>query len=178
MFINPKIAIEKGWITGIVNEETQVQPNAIDFTLDRVFLIEERNDFVISEEGKRMRGGAELGSVPARTTGLHFWHLLGRTSYAGMSDMFVRVPENVVVELVIRSTFNRNGLFLTSGLYDSGFEGKIVSVLHNVSGPAVIGVGTRVGQIKFIEAANAVMYEGGYNTDKGLHWSESNDGDS
>ncbi len=178
MFINPKIAIREGWVTGITNEETQVQPNAIDFTLDRVFVIEERNDFVISEEGKQMRGGGELGSIPDRRTGLSFWHLMGRTSYDGMSNVFVCVPENVVVELVIRSTFNRNGLFLTSGLYDSGFEGNIGFVLHNVSGPAAIGEGTRVGQIKFIEAQSAAMYEGGYNTDDGQHWSESDDGDS
>jgi len=64
MFINPRIAIQEGWITGIADEETQVQPNALDFTLDKVFVIEERNEFVISEAGKKMRGGTQLGSVP------------------------------------------------------------------------------------------------------------------
>lgn len=179
MFINPRIAIQEGWVTGIADEETQVQPNAIDFTLDKIFVIEERNDFVISEAGKKMRGGAQLGTVPDRRTGANFWHLMSRTSYDGMSNVFVRVPENVVVELIIRSTFNRNGIFLTSGLYDSGFEGNIGFVLHNMSGGAVIGEGTRVGQVKFIEAQSADMYKGGYNTAVGQHWSEGeNDGDS
>jgi deoxycytidine triphosphate deaminase len=178
MFINPRIAIQEGWITGIADEETQVQPNAIDFTLDKVFVIEERNEFVISEAGKKMRGGAQLGSVPDRRSGINFWHLMTRTSYDGMSNVFVRVPENVVVELIIRSTFNRNGIFLTSGLYDSGFEGHIGFVLHNMSGPAIIAEGTRIGQVKFIEAQSADMYTGGYNTAVGQHWTENEDGDS
>lgn len=176
MLINPRTAIREGWISGIVDEEKQVQPNAIDFTLDKVFVIEERNEFVISEAGKKMRGGSQLGTVPDRRSGLNFWHLMTRTSYDGMSNVYVHVPKNVVVELIIRSTFNRNGIFLTSGLYDSGFEGNIGFVLHNMSGSAVIGEGTRIGQVKFIEAQSADMYTGGYNTADGQHWTEV-DGD-
>jgi deoxycytidine triphosphate deaminase len=179
MFINPRIAIQEGWITGIADEETQVQPNAIDFTLDKVFVIEERNEFVISEAGKKMRGGAQLGTVPDRRSGLNFWHLMTRTSYDGMSNVFVRVPDGVAVMLIVRSTFNRNGIFLTSGLYDSGFEGNIGFVLHNMSGSAVIGEGTRIGQVIFAESQTAnKLYAGGYNTTEGQHWSESDDGDS
>jgi len=173
MFINPKIAIQEGWITGLVDEEKQVQSNAIDFTLDKVFGIEERNEFIISEDFKQHRGGLKIPPIPDRKSGQHFWHLMGRTSYDGMSDVYVNVPENVVVELIIRSTFNRNGIFLTSGLYDSGFSGPIGFVLHNMSGPAIISVGTRIGQVKFIKADSADMYDGGYNTAEGQHWSEA-----
>jgi len=171
MFINPKVAIENGWISGIVSEEKQVQPNAIDFTLDRLFTINHQNTFVISEEGKQMRGGIEHNPIIDRATGNEFWKL-DHGVYDGMSNMFVKVPEGVAVQLIIRSTFNRNGLFLTSGLYDSGFEGHIGFALHNRSGEARIGVGTRVGQIIFVHSDNATTYAGGWNHEEGTHHSE------
>ena len=63
MFINPKTAISEGWITGIVDPDKQIQPNAIDFTVDQVFSIATGNAFVISEAGKVMRGGAPYPPV-------------------------------------------------------------------------------------------------------------------
>ena len=56
--ISPKVAIEKGWIKGIENPEKQIQPNALDFTIDNLFKIDEDKPFIISEESKTMRGGA------------------------------------------------------------------------------------------------------------------------
>lgn len=172
MFINPKIAIQEGWVTGIVDEEKQVQPNAIDFTLDKLFTINHQNEFIISEEGKQMRGGLEYPPVLHRASGMDFWTLRPNQVYDGMSNMFVKVPDGVAVQLIIRSTFNRNGIFLTSGLYDSGFEGHIGFAIHNRSGDAKIGVGTRVGQIIFVESENAMKYSGGWNHEEGTHYSE------
>lgn len=173
MFINPKIAIENNWITGITNPEIQVQPNAIDFTLDKVFIIKTSNDFIISEQGKQMRGTVEHLPVPDRRTGIEFWHLHGESVFDGMSNVYVDIPEGVAALLIVRSTFNRNGIFITSGLYDSGFSGNLGFAIHNRSGAAKIGVGTRIGQIIFVKSENALMYAGGYNTEKGQHWSES-----
>jgi len=152
MFINPQIAINEGWITGIVDPEKQVQPNAIDFTLDKVFSVAVANAFIISEAGKVMRGGAPYGSVEDRASGLQFWNLKEGTLWDCLSDVYVDVPEGVACMLVPRSTFTRNGLFLTSGLYDSGFKGHIGFVLHNRAGLAKVGVGTRVGQVIFVES--------------------------
>ena len=167
MFINPQIAINRGWITGIVNPEKQVQPNAIDFTIDKVFSIATANAFVISEHGKVMRGGAPYAPVEDRASGLEFWNFKAGTMWDCLSDIYVNVPDGVACMLVARSTFTRNGLFLTSGLYDSGFAGHIGYVLHNRAGLAKVGVGTRVGQIIFVESQNASSYAGGYNHEAG-----------
>lgn len=167
MFINPKTAISEGWITGIVDPEKQVQPNAIDFTIDKVFSIAVGNAFVISEAGKVMRGGATFLPVKDRSSGLEFWNFKEGTMWDCLSDVYVKVPDGVACMLVARSTFTRNGLFLTSGLYDSGFEGHVGFVLHNRAGLAKVGVGTRCGQIIFIEAQNAGQYAGGYNHEAG-----------
>lgn len=168
MFINPKVAIEQGWVSGINNQNVQVQPNAIDFTLDRLFNIND-NEFIVckdpanaNKEMKQMRGGAELAPSPDRRTGVQFFNL-DTGSYDMLSDVFVELPDGVAAMLVTRSTFVRNGLFLVSGLYDTGFKGHVGCVLHNMLGAAKVEKGTRVGQIIFIEASSAGVYAGGYN---------------
>lgn len=168
MFINPKIAIEKGWVTGIHNPDKQVQPNAIDFTLDRLWVVNEHSQFVISEVDKQMRRRTELVSVPHRAEhDMYFWSIHPQTILDGLSDVYVDVPDGVAAMLVPRSSFTRNGFLLTSGLYDSGFKGHIGFVLHNRGGDARVFEGTRVGQLIFIESENALMYGGGYSHDKG-----------
>lgn len=180
MFINPHYAIQQGWITGIKNPEVQIQPNAVDFTLDKLFEINSTNEFIIStnpenpsKELKQMRGGAELAPVVDRRSGVQFYHLRGLSSYDILSDIYVTVPEGVAAILVTRSTFVRNGLFVVSGLYDSGFKGHVGCVVHNLSGSAKVEQGTRVGQIIFVKSENASLYAGGWNHEKGTHYMES-----
>lgn len=180
MFINPRIAIEEGWVTHpdcktIEDWEKRkfISPNAIDFPLDFVFKIHGNNSFHISEGGKQMRGVDKLEPVTDRN-GNSFWNFDGNSAYDGMSDMYVKVPEGVVVPpLVVRSTFNRNGIYITSGYYDTNFQGNLGFIIHNRLGPAYITPGTRIGQVAFVEAKHAKLYEGKYNTDQGQHWTEN-----
>lgn len=167
MFINPQTAIDNNWVRGIANPKDQIQPNAIDFTLDHLYAIQERNDFVLGEHAKQMRGSIEMSAVPARNGSGDFFHLLSRTSYDGLSDVYVDLPEGVSALLVVRSTLNRNGLYITSGLYDSGYKGHIGFVLHNNSGGAILQEGVRVGQVIFVASENAKMYEGSWNHEEG-----------
>lgn len=168
MFINPRIAIERGWVTGIHNPEKQVQPNAIDFTLDQLWEVHEDTVFIISEVGKEMRHRSQMSPVPLRSDpDMCYWELYSRGIYDGLSDVYVDVPDGVAAMLVPRSSFTRNGFLLTSGLYDSGFKGHIGFVLHNGGGTARVFKGTRVGQIIFVESENALVYSGGYNHEEG-----------
>lgn len=175
MFINPKTAIEEGWVTGIRNPELQVQPNAIDFTLDKLFSINSKA-FYISEEGKQMRGGEPM-EASEQWNGAemqNYWCVKGQDVCDGLSDVYVNLPEGVAAQLIIRSTFNRNGLFLTSGLYDSGYKGHLGFALHNRSrGSALIAPGTRVGQVIFVSSDSAGMYAGGWNHDEGTHYRDA-----
>lgn len=173
MFINPTFAIEQGWIRGITDPDKQVQPNAIDFTLDRAF---EMNDngrgFLISESTKTMIGSTEIDVE--KTV---YFIIKPSSMLDGLSDVYVDLPEGVCAQLVIRSTLARNGLILTSGLYDSGFKGHIGFLLHNrAPTPAYIAPGTRVGQIIFIRSESAKLYEGGYNHEQGTELGYQNAG--
>lgn len=187
MFINPKIAIENGWISHVdpsVDWSMFVQPNAIDFTLDRLFTIYSDEPFFISERFKQMRGGEEV--QPEMISLQNYKNVPKLQQYGdqqmfiipegavmdGMSNFYVKVPEGVACEFIIRSTLNRNGIFITSGLYDSGFEGHLGFAIHNRSYVAYIAPGTRIGQIKFVESDSAGKYSGGWNHTKGSHYTE------
>ena len=65
-----------------------------------------------------------------------------------------------------RSTLNRNGLFITSGLYDTGYHGVMAGVLHVGVGPARIKQGTRIGQYLSFTAENLSSYDGDYGVGK------------
>lgn len=179
MFISPKTAIEEGWIrhpdaTTIDewNNQKFISPNAIDFTLDRLFNIS-YTPFHISEEGKKMRGGEEITPiVPRAESSPNYWKLDADTVYDGMSNAYLNIPEGVAAMLIVRSTFNRNGIFITSGLWDSGYVGHVGFAIHNRSAEAYITPGTRVGQIIFVSSDNAGVYAGGWNHAEGTHHSE------
>ena len=68
--------------------------------------------------------------------------------------------------VITRSTLNRNGLFITSGLYDSGYKGVMAGALHVNVANAVIKKGTRVGQFLLFKAEAVNQYDGDYGTGK------------
>lgn len=172
MFINPQTAIKNGWITGIVNPEKQVQPNAIDFTADKAFKLSRGDVFYVSERHKQMRGSVAYEPEPTNHEPeiTNSWLLAPGGMLDFLSDIYVDLPRGVAAMLVIRSTLARNGLILVSGLYDSGFKGHIGFLLHNRhENTAVIAEGTRVGQIIFVESDAAGVYSGGYNHEMGTN---------
>lgn len=164
MFINPKVAIEKGWVRGIRDEKLQVQPNAIDFTLDKLFR-QQPSTARISENSKVMR---PLQEQEIEATG--YWLLEGQCVYDGTSDVYVEVPEGVAAILFTRSTFARNGILIASGLYDAGYKGHVGFTIYTHGGSVEIAPGTRIGQIGFALAPSAKMYAGQYNHKEGEHY--------
>jgi deoxycytidine triphosphate deaminase len=167
MFINPRIAIEKGWIKGIRDEAKQVQPNAIDFTLDTLKLVMSAQTARVTEEGKTMR---QLLDVHTLTSRYDAWVLSRGEVYDGTSEMYVEVPEGVAAVLYTRSTLARNGVFLLSGLYDTGYKGHIGFTVYPIGGDIEITPGTRVGQIAFLQADASGVYSGGWNHQAGTHY--------
>ena len=176
MLINPQYAIDQGWITGLTNIAEQLQPNAVDFDIASVSRINNNHFIINADNTKTHRGWTELPtkrisavSGPARD----YFVLEGSTSYDAMSNAYVKLPAGVAATVIIRSTLNRNGLFLTSGLWDSGFEGNIGVIIHNmVDSQAFIEPGTRIGQIIFHSSDSAGLYAGGYNHAEGSKWTE------
>lgn len=173
MFINPREVIQNGWLSGINDPTTQLQPNAIDFTIDDLFYINFEDTAYVSNNKKlcKMR---QLSKIPLQETDPGYWHLNSMQVYDGVSNVYVKIPAGYAcVPVFTRSTLTRNGVFLMSGMYDSGFEGHVGFTIYTMGGPIQIEKGTRVGQIGFVRAENAHMYAGGWNHQQGTHYTET-----
>ena len=74
----------------------------------------------------------------------------------------MEVGENEAGWVITRSTLNRNGVHLTSGLYDTGYDGVMAGVMHVNCGAFRIKKGTRIGQYLNFQAENIGSYDGDY----------------
>ena len=139
-------------------QEGDSQPNAVDLRVDKIFRLHDK-EFEISDKEKKHRGSWEVEHQNG------FFYLEPGT-YEIIMENIVDVPEGYAGWVITRSTLNRNGLFITSGLYDSGYNGVMAGALHVEGGPAKIQKGTRVAQFLMFEAETLSMYDGAYGIGK------------
>ena len=146
----------------------QVQPNAIDLKIDKIYEIHS-NVFEIDEETKTHRGSVEL--FPDKDG---YWNLR-QGSYEVIFEGVVDIGPDEAGWVITRSTFNRNGVFFTSGLYDSGYKGVMAGCMHIMIGvPAGVSEvrrtrikkGTRAGQFLLFKAESLNLYDGDYGVGK------------
>lgn len=147
----------KSTITG--TQEGDAQPNALDLRLGKVFAIR-NNIFEISEEGKTHRGTTEM--LPDADG----WFDLPSGTYEVVMENIINVGEGEAGWVITRSTLNRNGVFLTSGLYDSGYHGVMAGCMHVEGGRTRIKQGTRIGQYLSFNAEALHKYDGSYGINK------------
>ena len=144
-------------LTNVQKED--IQPNAVDLRLATVFEILP-NVFEISNEHKKHRGAREL------TPDAESYFTLYQGSYEVVMENIITVGEDEAGWVVTRSTLNRNGCYITSGLYDSGYHGVMAGVLHVTCGVAKIKKGTRIGQYLSFDAEMLKAYNGDYGIGK------------
>lgn len=137
--------------------EKDVQPNAVDLKLDRVWKLDNESPFLIDEDQKKHRQRIE---VTPNQDG--YFYLYPNTSYEICFENTISVGEGEAGFVITRSTLNRNGVFITSGLYDSGYSGPMAACLHNLGGPTMIKKGTRIGQYIMWSAETLHLYDGDY----------------
>ena len=141
-------------------QEGDVQPNAVDLRLDKVFKIK-KDVFEISNDHKKHRG-TEYELKPDSNG----YFILEPGDYEVVMENIVHVGEGEAGWVITRSTLNRNGVFLTSGLYDSGYHGVMAGVLHVGIGIARIKKGTRIGQYLSFDSEALHSYDGDYGVGK------------
>jgi deoxycytidine triphosphate deaminase len=140
-------------------QDVDVQPNAVDLRVDKIFKISP-SLFSINEESKMHRGSSE--ELPDQDG---YWHL-DEGVYEIVMQNIITVGEGEAGWVITRSTLNRNGVFITSGLYDSGYHGVMAGALHVTCGPMRIKRGTRVGQFLLFKSQTLKMYDGDYGIGK------------
>lgn len=145
-------------------EENDIQPNAVDLKVAKVFKINDK-DFEISNSVKRHRESVELTPDyridPEGNTREGWWYLQPG-SYEIVMENIINVGPDEAGWVITRSTLNRNGVFITSGLYDSGYNGVMAGAMHVTSGPMWLQKGTRVGQFLLFKSQALKSYDGDY----------------
>ena len=136
-----------------------IQPNAVDLRLKKVFTIQP-DVFIIDEDQKKHRSTIELKYDD------HGYFTLAPGKYEIVMENEIEVADGEAGWVITRSTLNRNGVFITSGLYDSGYKGVIAGVLHVNVGPMKVAVGTRIAQFILFEAEALHSYDGDYGKGK------------
>lgn len=136
-------------------QEGDSQPNAVDLRLDKVFKIID-SVFELSEDHKVHRK-----TIPVEPSA-DGWYNLEPGHYEVTMENIISVGENEAGWVITRSTLNRNGVFLTSGLYDSSYCGTMAGCMHVNCGPFLIKKGTRIGQYLSFDAEMLSKYNGSY----------------
>lgn len=96
------------------------------------------------------------------------WILQPRSFYQFDTIHDVEIGEGEMGWLIARSSLVRNGLLVSSGVYDSGFRGRVGGVIQNPSDQEVfIERGARVAQLVLTKAESIKKYDGQYQ-DKGV----------
>ena len=140
-------------------QDGDVQPNAVDLRAGKIFRIKD-NEFLIDEAVKIHRGSIEI-----TVSNDGYWHL-EPGSYEIIMQNEIEVADDEAGFVITRSTLNRNGVFLTSGLYDTGYKGVMAGVMHVNCGKMRIKPGTRVGQYLNWKAESISSYDGDYGVGK------------
>lgn len=144
-------------LTNVLDED--IQPNAVDLRVGKILMIRP-STFSISEEEKSHRGSVEL--QPDRQG----WITLKEGHYEVVMENTIEVGEAEAGWVITRSTLNRNGVFITSGLYDTGYKGVVAAAMHVTCGPMRIKLGTRVAQYVSFNAESLYNYNGSYGLGK------------
>lgn len=140
-------------------QEGDAQPNAVDLRLGKVYKILP-SLFEVSNEHKKHRGSNPIEPDEEGYYILHEGH------YEVVMENIIRVGDNEAGWVITRSTLNRNGVFLTSGLYDTGYHGVMAAVMHVTVATARIKQGTRIGQYLSFDAESLGSYDGDYGLNK------------
>ena len=149
MLINPKKIIENGVLEN--QHKDGVQQNSIDLTVASIGIIQSGG--AIFKEGRQTPKVLPLKGK--------MFKLSPQFCYAVEFNEYVRVPEDMAAFIICRSTLNRCGAFITSGIYDSGFENHVGAVLRTQT-KIKIEEGARIATIYFVRAESASLYNGIY----------------
>jgi deoxycytidine triphosphate deaminase len=146
----------KSSLTNVIEGDTQ--PNAVDLRVAQILKISNKM-FEIDEEKKVHRGSTAMTLIQSDDGA--YW-LLQPGIYEVVMANEIKVSDGEAGFVITRSTLNRNGVHLTTGLYDSGYYGVMAAVMHVTTGPMKIKPGTRIGQYLCFEAETLHSYDGDY----------------
>ena len=139
----------------------QVQPNAVDLTIDKVWSLE-NGVFMLDGDSKHSLQRREVHPIVRQTDGIEVFRLKEGT-YVVEFDQKVEIGASEAGIVVSRSTLMRNGVWLESALYDSGYRGHMHAGLTVAKGiEFIFPRHERLAQFLCFEAEALRQYDGIY----------------
>lgn len=145
-------------LTELTNvEDGDIQPNAVDIRLGHLLKIENRQPFTLSADNQKQHHSTSR-VVPDKDG----YFMLPQGSYEFTAQNKITVGEGEAGFVIARSTLNRNGIIITSGLYDSGYSGVMAGVMHVMVPYVKIQHGAAIGQYLNFKSESIGKYAGSY----------------
>lgn len=148
-----------------------IQPNAVDIRCAELFEIQANDMRITISEGKKEffpQRQLHAETVLGLSKPIKAWRLDPRRSYQFETSHAVKIPEGMAGWLIIRSTLSRNGIIMSGGLYDAGYDGMIGGTIHNLTdGAFFLEENVRIGQFIMSDSETSHLYDGHYNSNGG-----------
>jgi|SRR3954470_2763078 deoxycytidine triphosphate deaminase len=162
MVLDGRSIVEKKYITfedKLWDVDEQVQPNGVDLRVHRVM---------------HVHGVARLPSATSRIDAENVqineifakegWFKIptGPGNYLVDFREFITVPDGYCAIIIPRSSMSRTGIDIVSGLWDTGFSGRLGATIRNRNA-IDIQYGARLAQVLFMKSAfSGHRYNGRY----------------
>jgi len=158
--LRERLAADPPLVEGLVDAETQIQMNGVDFTLREVSRFGDEPGAIDFDNSERKTPD----TTPIDPDGDGWW-TLGPGPYWVVYNEVVNIPPDMFGMARTRSSLLRSGAHIATALWDSGYSGRSGSVLvvHNPAGLR-LKRDARVLQLIFyaLDAPAAKTYAGQY----------------
>lgn len=162
MVLDGRSIVEKRMVmlgdSELLDTTSQIQPNGVDLRVDKLY--EVHGKVQVPHDGK-VAHELQIREIEPKTNWFQIKPTAGNLYYADFVEE-ISVPGGWCATLITRSSLVRSGVDVVSGLWDSGFSGKLGCCLR-IAAPIEIEWGARLCQVMFHESKfNGHLYDGRY----------------
>jgi len=154
---------ENNLVEGFCHLDTQMQPNGIDLTVNKVFTFEGVGKIDFSNSERELPECKEIKPEKDDKDDEYGWWHLDKGVYKVKTNEKINMPKDMIGLLFTRSSLLRMGAFTQHALVDSGFSGRLEFVLEveNKKGMDLKENG-RICQLLFRKIKETEKYNGEY----------------
>ena len=155
-------------ITGCINQDTQLTPNGLDLTVEKIFRFTSSGALDFSNKEREIPAARELLPKKKGARDKFGWWNLKQGIYKVRTNETVNLPLDLIALAFSRTSLLRMGAFTEHGVWDAGFKGKseFVLVVENPKGIR-LKANCRIAQLVFLRINEAVRgYQGVYQNYK------------
>lgn len=162
MVLDGATVVSKNYVTfpdALFDTEEQIQPNGVDLRLERVLYVQGKP--TLPADGRIDVDNVQITEQEPCKEG---WFELTETVGNYLVDFreSISVPDGYCAIIVTRSSLVRCGVDVFTGLWDTGYQGRLGGSLR-LRNPISLQYGARLGQVMFHKSAfNGHRYAGLY----------------